>query len=131
MANVEESVSFVAPLQTEIVGAIGDFNALLPDLGLLSIISNLKCSNCVDFSEKFSKICKLSRLSKEQMYMIVGMRVKGPARKFYKSSLRRTDLNYGTSSVVEGMSRRVLFFYLWVICKVFLRYPGQDLATNW
>ncbi|CAL1272208.1 unnamed protein product [Larinioides sclopetarius] len=23
------------------------------------------------------------------------------------------------------MSRRVRFFYLWVICKVFLRYPGQ------
>ncbi|GBO23097.1 hypothetical protein AVEN_200633-1 [Araneus ventricosus] len=78
-------------------GAVGGINAPLPDFGLLSMIQNLKGRNSVDFFNSLEKVGKLSRWSKEQMLIIAEIKLEGPARKFYESSLKKVGgLNYET-----------------------------------
>ncbi|GBN43789.1 hypothetical protein AVEN_87726-1 [Araneus ventricosus] len=66
----------------------------LPDSGLLSMLGNLKGPN---YSEYFlDKIGKLGGWSNDQVLLITQLKMKGPARRFYESSLKNnSELTFG------------------------------------
>ncbi|GBM05423.1 hypothetical protein AVEN_94726-1 [Araneus ventricosus] len=102
-------------------GAVGSITTPLPDFGLLSMIQNLKGSNCADFFTSLENIGILSRWSKEQMLIIAEIKLEGPARKFYESSLKKNnELNYDTLKkfYVDSLQRRLLFCHR--LCQILL-----------
>ncbi|GBO25187.1 hypothetical protein AVEN_176571-1 [Araneus ventricosus] len=68
-----------------------------PNSGMLSMIPNLKGSNANDFFQCLEKVGKLAGWNKEHLLTISEVKIEGPAKKYYDSSIKQnSELTYDT-----------------------------------
>ncbi|GBL87927.1 hypothetical protein AVEN_192089-1 [Araneus ventricosus] len=94
----QSTVSESVPVQQEtgILSGHAVVSRPLPDSGLLSMLVNLKGPNYSEYFNALDKIGKLGGWSNDQLLLITQLKMEGPARRFYESSLKNnSELTFG------------------------------------
>ncbi|GBN99869.1 hypothetical protein AVEN_113805-1 [Araneus ventricosus] len=86
----QSTMSESVPVQQEndILSGHAVVSRPLPDRGLLSMLGNLKGSNYSEYFNALDKIGKLGGWSNDQLLLITQLKMEGPSRRFYESSLK-------------------------------------------